>query len=213
MVDPRRLREKMVTEQIEARGVVDADVLRAMRQVPRHEFVESGLAHKAYMDAPLPIGEGQTISQPYVVALMTEALRLKPDMKVLEIGTGSGYQTAVLAAMGADVYTVERIKPLFFAARSRFMEKRLFNVSFKLDDGTLGWPEEAPFDRILVTAGGPEVPAPLVDQLGDPGRLVIPVGGAKQQQRLAVVEKKDSHVVETDLGGVCFVDLVGRHGW
>ncbi|WP_147821634.1 protein-L-isoaspartate(D-aspartate) O-methyltransferase [Salidesulfovibrio onnuriiensis] len=213
MIDPKRLREKMVREQIEARGVDDRRVLDAMRELPRHVFVEEALASKAYTDAPLPIGEGQTISQPYIVALMSQKLRVEPGMKVLEIGTGSGYQAAVLDRMGAEVYTVERIKKLFFAARKRFMDMRLFGIKLKLDDGTMGWPEEAPFDRIIVTAGGPEVPRPLVDQLADPGLLVIPVGSSRRMQKLILVEKRDGQVTETDLGGVAFVDLVGAHGW
>lgn len=213
MIDPKRLREKMVREQIEARGIDDARVLAAMRELPRHLFVQEALASKAYTDAPLPIGEGQTISQPYIVALMSQKLRVDPGMRVLEIGTGSGYQAAVLAHMGAEVFTVERVKKLFFAARKRYMDMRLFSVKLKLDDGTLGWPEEAPFDRIIVTAGGPEVPGPLVDQLADPGLLVIPVGSSKKMQSLILVEKKDGKTTQTDLGGVAFVDLVGAHGW
>lgn len=213
MVDPKRLREKMVREQIERRGISDERVLSAMRELPRHLFVEQALANKAYSDAPLPIGEGQTISQPYIVALMSETLQVEPDMKVLEIGTGSGFQAAVLARMGAEVYTVERIKKLFFAARNRFMEMRMFSVKLKLDDGTMGWPEEAPFDRIIVTAGGPSIPEPLVDQLADNGRLIIPVGSAKRTQELILVEKKDGQRTDTNLGAVAFVDLVGTHGW
>jgi len=213
MVDPVRLRERMVRDQIQARGVTDERVLAAMRELPRHMFVEEALAYKAYGDGPLPIGEGQTISQPYIVALMSELLQVEPGMKVLEIGTGSGYQAAVLAHMGADVYTVERIKKLFHAARKRFLDMRMFSVKLKLDDGTMGWPEEAPFDRIIVTAGGPEVPEPLVDQLADPGRMLIPVGGAKRNQTLILVEKRDGRVERTDKGGVAFVDLVGSHGW
>ena len=213
MVDPVRLRERMVRDQIQARGVTDERVLAAMRELPRHVFVEEALAYKAYSDGPLPIGEGQTISQPYIVALMSELLQVEPGMKVLEIGTGSGYQAAVLAHMGAEVYTVERIKKLFHAARKRFMDMRMFSVKLKLDDGTMGWPDEAPFDRIIVTAGGPEVPAPLVDQLADPGRMLIPVGGAKRNQSLILVEKRDGQVTREDKGGVAFVDLVGSHGW
>ncbi len=213
MVDPVRLRERMVRDQIQARGVTDKRVLAAMRELPRHTFVEEALACKAYGDGPLPIGEGQTISQPYIVALMSELLQVEPGMKVLEIGTGSGYQAAVLAHMGADVYTVERIKKLFHAARKRFMDMRLFSVKLKLDDGTMGWPEEAPFDRIIVTAGGPEVPGPLVDQLADPGRMLIPVGESRRNQTLILVEKKDGQVTREDKGGVAFVDLVGSHGW
>ncbi|MGE4422656.1 MAG: protein-L-isoaspartate(D-aspartate) O-methyltransferase [Pseudodesulfovibrio sp.] len=213
MVDPVRLRERMVRDQIQARGVSDERVLAAMRELPRHVFVEEALAYKAYSDGPLPIGEGQTISQPYIVALMSELLQVEPGMKVLEIGTGSGYQAAVLAHMGAEVYTVERIKKLFHAARKRFMDMRMFSVKLKLDDGTMGWPEEAPFDRIIVTAGGPEVPGPLVDQLADPGRMLIPVGGSRRSQTLVLVEKKDGQVTREDKGGVAFVDLVGSHGW
>lgn len=213
MVDPVRLRERMVREQIEARGVTDKAVLSAVRTLPRHLFVEEALAMKAYTDGPLPIGEGQTISQPYIVALMSELLQVEPDMKVLEIGTGSGYQAAVLAEMGADVYTVERIKKLFFTARKRFMDMRMFSVKLKLDDGTAGWPDEAPFDRIIVTAGGPEVPEPLVAQLAESGRMLIPVGGAKRNQTLILIEKKDGEVIRTDMGSVAFVDLVGQHGW
>lgn len=213
MVDPKRLRERMVREQIEARNITDPTVLSAMRTVPRHLFVEEALAAKAYSDTPLPIGEGQTISQPYIVALMSETLQVSRGMKVLEIGTGSGYQAAVLAAMGVEVYTVERLRSLFHKARSRFLEMRLFSIKCKLDDGTMGWPEEAPFDGIIVTAGGPTVPEPLVEQLADPGRLVIPVGAAKKNQTLVVVEKRGGEVVRRDMGGVAFVDLVGTHGW
>jgi len=213
MVDPVRLRERMVRDQIQARGVTDERVLSAMRELPRHVFVEEALAYKAYSDGPLPIGEGQTISQPYIVALMSELLQVEPGMKVLEIGTGSGFQAAVLAHMGAEVYTVERIKKLFHAARKRFMDMRMFSVKLKLDDGTTGWPDEAPFDRIIVTAGGPEIPGPLVDQLADPGRMLIPVGGAKRNQSLILVEKKDGEVTREDKGSVAFVDLVGSHGW
>ncbi|GAB7022660.1 protein-L-isoaspartate(D-aspartate) O-methyltransferase [Salidesulfovibrio brasiliensis] len=213
MIDPRRLRERMVKEQIEARGISDPAVLAAMREVPRHLFVEPALAMKAYSDSPLPIGEGQTISQPYIVALMSELLDVKPGMKVLEIGTGSGYQAAILAHMGAEVHTVERIRKLFFAARKRFADMRLFSIRPKLDDGTLGWPEEGPYDRIIVTAGGPRVPQPLVDQLADPGKLAIPVGDTRRQQSLILVTRENGEVTEQNLGGVAFVDLVGSHGW
>lgn len=213
MVDPIRSRERMVREQIEARGVQNPAVLDAMRSLPRHLFVEEALAYKAYHDSPLPIGEGQTISQPYIVAHMSEKLELEPGMKVLEIGTGSGYQAAVLAQMGAEVYTVERIKKLFFTARKRFMDMRMFSVKLKLDDGTMGWPEEAPYDRIIVTAGGPEIPLPLVDQLAEGGRMLIPVGDSKRSQTLVLIEKIDGKPVRSDLGAVAFVDLVGNHGW
>lgn len=203
----------MVREQIEARGVTDSAVLNAMRTLPRHLFVQEALAYKAYHDSPLPIGEGQTISQPYIVALMSELLQVEEGMRVLEIGTGSGYQAAVLAQLGADVYTVERIKKLFFAARKRFMDMRMFSVKLKLDDGTMGWPEEAPYDRIIVTAGGPEIPEPLVAQLGDGGRMLIPVGESKRDQRLYLIERSGGQTRRTDMGNVAFVDLVGQHGW
>jgi protein-L-isoaspartate(D-aspartate) O-methyltransferase len=212
-VDPKRQRERMVNDQLKARGINDACVLAVMGELPRHLFVEEAMASRAYADSPLPIGEGQTISQPYIVALMSELLQVQPGMKVLEIGTGSGYQAAVLAKLGADVHTVERIPRLCVSARERLLSMGLFNVHVKQDDGTLGWPSAAPFDRIIVTAGGPEVPPPLVDQLGEGGRLIMPVGGAKRAQSLVLIEKTPAGVVQTDLGAVAFVDLVGKHGW
>jgi len=212
-IDPVRKRERMVREQIEARGITTPEVLAAMRAVPRHLFVQEALAGQAYDDRPQPIGFGQTISQPYIVALMTDLLAIKPGMKVLEIGTGSGYQAAVLAEMGADVYTVERIKELHQQARERLARLGWRFVKLKFDDGTLGWPEEAPFDRIIVTAGGPSVPTPLLDQLSDEGTLVIPVGKTKRMQSLKIVRKERGLSREEDKGGVMFVDLVGRHGW
>ncbi len=212
-VDPKRLRERMVSDQIEAAGISDHAVLSAMRKVPRHLFVEEALAAKAYSDFPLPIGRGQTISQPLVVAKMTELLALQPEMKVLEIGTGSGYQTAILASMGADIYSIERIRTLHFRARDLLFDMRFFNIWFKLDDGTMGWPEEAPFDRIIVTAGGPRIPEPLLAQLAENGRMVIPVGDCRHEQRLLCIEKRDGQFIQRDESDVCFVDLVGEHGW
>jgi len=203
----------MVREQIEARGVTDPRVLAAMRQIPRHLFVDEALQAQAYGDHPVPIGLGQTLSQPYIVALMTALLVVRPQMRILEIGTGSGYQAAILASMGAQVFTVERIKQLYAIARSRLLEMKFFNVRVKLDDGTLGWPEHSPFDRIIVTAGGPEVPSPLLEQLADPGIMVIPVGPTKREQRLLRIFKKDGRIHQEDQGGVAFVDLVGSHGW
>ena len=211
--DYKYARDRMVREQIEARGVRDAEVLRAMRAVPRHLFVDEALAAQAYDDRPQPIGFGQTISQPFIVAHMTELLDVKPGMKVLEIGTGSGYQAAVLAEMGAQVYTVERIRGLHAKARDLLTRLRYFAVKLKLDDGTMGWPEEAPFERIIVTAGGPEVPEPLIEQLDDPGRLLIPVGGQRRSQELIMIIKERGRVRQERKGGVLFVDLVGRHGW
>ncbi len=208
-----RNRERMVREQIEARGVTDPRVLAAMRQIPRHLFVDEALQAQAYGDHPVPIGLGQTLSQPYIVALMTALLVVRPQMRILEIGTGSGYQAAILASMDAQVFTVERIKQLYAIARSRLLEMKFFNVRVKLDDGTLGWPEHSPFDRIIVTAGGPEVPSPLLEQLADPGIMVIPVGPTKREQRLLRIFKKDGRIHQEDQGGVAFVDLVGSHGW
>lgn len=206
-------RERMVREQLLPRGITDPYVLEAMRTVPRHKFVEEALAAKAYEDHPLPIGHGQTISQPYVVAAMSQLLEARPGMRVLEIGTGSGYQAAVLAAMGLEVHTVERIRELYNRASGLFIKLRLMNVRLKLADGTEGWAEAAPFDRIIVTAGGPEVPAPLVEQLADPGIMVIPVGADKRNQRLVIVRKKEGQITQQTKDRVAFVDLVGSHGW
>ncbi|GAB6125491.1 protein-L-isoaspartate(D-aspartate) O-methyltransferase [Humidesulfovibrio idahonensis] len=212
-VDPKRQRDRMVAEQLVARGITDARVIAAMSELPRHLFVEEAMASQAYLDKPLPIGEGQTISQPYMVALMSEILQVSPGAKVLEIGTGSGYQAAVLAKLGADVHTVERIPKLCAGARERLLGMGLFNVHVKQDDGTLGWPSAAPFDRVIVTAGGPEVPQPLVDQLAVGGRLVMPVGVARRVQCLVLVEKTDRGICRSDICPVAFVDLVGKHGW
>lgn len=203
----------MVRDQIRGRGLDDPAVVAAMLKIPRHEFVDEALHAQAYADNPVPIGHGQTISQPYIVALMSFYLEIEPGMRVLEIGTGSGYQAAVLAEMGARVYTVERIRELHLAARRRMTRMRYADVRCKLDDGTLGWPEEAPFDRIIVTAGGPEVPPPLVGQLADPGLMLIPVGGSRSEQDLVLVRKRGGAVSRENKGGVIFVDLVGRHGF
>lgn len=206
-------RDRMVREQIMARGITDEAVLHAMRTVPRHLFVEEALAAKAYEDYPLPIGYGQTISQPYVVARMSQLLDASPGMRVLEIGTGSGYQAAVLHAMGLDVHTVERLRELYFRVSKLFMRLRLLAIRMKLDDGTMGWPEAGPYDRIIVTAGGPEIPMPLLEQLADPGILVIPVGQNRMSQKLVRVRKQKGSVFTEDMDAVAFVDLVGKHGW
>ncbi|SBV94091.1 L-isoaspartate protein carboxylmethyltransferase type II [uncultured delta proteobacterium] len=206
-------RDRMVREQIAGRGIRDAAVLRAMGSVPRHLFVDEALVSQAYGDHPLPIGYGQTISQPYVVALMSELLEAEKGMRVLEIGTGSGYQAAVLDAMGLDVYTVERLRGLYFKTSSLLMRLRLLSIRMKLDDGTLGWPEAGPYDRIIVTAGGPEVPEPLIAQLADPGIMVIPVGPERASQKLVQVRKQGGRVNMDTKNAVTFVDLVGKHGW
>lgn len=214
MIDPKYRRERMVREQLEARGIRDQDVLRAMRAVPRHLFVQEALASQAYDDRPQPIGHGQTISQPYIVAFMTELLQVKPGMKVLEIGTGSGYQAAVLAEMGAAVHTIERVRELYDAARKLLLQDLKYTrIKLRLDDGTLGWPQDAPFDRILVTAGGPEVPKPLTEQLAEGGRLLIPVGERRRNQELVLIVKENGELREERKGGVLFVDLVGQYGW
>ena len=205
-------RRKMVKEQLVARQIKDRRILNAMKEVPRHLFVEEGLWHQAYGDFPLPIGEGQTISQPYIVALMTEALQLKGDEKVLEIGTGSGYQAAILAKLTKQVFSIERISAMASRARKLLDELGYANVLIRVSDGTYGWEEEAPFDGIIVTAGAPEIPSTLVEQLKEGGRLVIPVGDEHSQVLLKVV-KKESGYREEDLGGVRFVKLIGDHGW
>lgn len=202
----------MVLEQLQNRDIRDPHTLAAMSEVPRHCFVDDAMQGRAYGDHPLPIGAGQTISQPYIVAYMTQALRLTGKEKVLEIGTGSGYQAAVLSRMCAQVFTVERINSLLAGARRVFDRLRYFNIRSKLDDGTLGWPEFAPYDAIIVTAGGPGIPEPLIQQLADPGRLIIPVG-SQHEQVLQLLEKKEGAVEISLLTGVRFVDLVGEYGW
>jgi len=205
-------RERMVAEQLIPRGINDEAVLQAMRTVPRHLFIDDAMYSCAYGDHPLPIGSGQTISQPYIVALMTQALQLKKTDKVLEIGTGSGYQAAILSRLCDRVYTIERIDSLLVRARKIFDKLHYHNIISRIDDGTDGWPAEAPFDGIIVTAGGPKIPEPLLDQLADPGRMVIPVGD-QYVQDLLLVEKKDGTVTDHVIEHVRFVNLIGAHGW
>ncbi|HYA02938.1 MAG TPA: protein-L-isoaspartate(D-aspartate) O-methyltransferase [Syntrophobacteria bacterium] len=205
-------RNRMVDSQLVSRGIKDLQVLASMRKVPRHRFVEEALISQAYGDHPLPIGEKQTISQPYIVALMTEALELKGTEHVLEVGTGSGYQTAILAELAKKVYSIERVYGLSVRARRLLDELGYLNVVLKVGDGTVGWKEQAPFDAVMVTAGSPDVPQPLVDQLGVGGRLVIPVGDRYSQTLLKVVRGKEG-IKKIDLGGCRFVNLVGQHGW
>ncbi len=207
-------RRQMVKKQLEARGIRDKKLLDVMNKVPRHLFVEEALQSQSYADHPLPIGENQTISQPYIVALMTEALELTGKEKVLEIGTGSGYQTAILAELSYKVYTIERIRSLLNKARRILDELHYYNIRFRLGDGTFGWKEEAPFEAIIVTAGAPAVPQPLIEQLAPLGRIVIPVGESRGSQTLLkLVKKKDGSITRSNLGGCRFVDLIGNHGW
>jgi len=206
------VRSRMVREQLLPRGITDARVLEAMNTVPRHFFVEDALHGQAYGDFPLPIGEGQTISQPYIVALMTQALELQGGETVLEIGTGCGYQTAILAHLAGKVYSIERIKSLHIKARRLFDRLHYLNIVCKVDDGTLGWPQNAPYDAIIVTAAGPKIPLPLIEQLADPGRMVIPVGDRLSQQ-LIVVVKQNGEVRQSVVENVRFVSLIGDHGW
>jgi protein-L-isoaspartate(D-aspartate) O-methyltransferase len=212
MIDFPKARLKMVEEQITSRGIKDARLIAAMKKIPRHLFVEEALQSQAYTDHPLPIGEKQTISQPYMVALMTEALLLTGKEKVLEIGTGSGYQTAILAELCEKVFSIERIRPLAIRARKLLYELGYFNVEIKIFDGTFGWREESPFDAILVTAGSPDIPQPLIDQLAAGGRLVIPVGDTFIQE-LFRVTKTEAGVKKEDMGGCRFVKLIGEYGW
>ena len=205
-------RERMIEEQLIPRGISDERVLDAMRRVPRHLFVEDALQSHAYGDFPLPIGSGQTISQPYIVALMTEQLKLTGTEKILEIGTGSGYQAAILSRLCQKVYTIERIDGLVGRARKVFDRLHYHNIISRIDDGTEGWPAEAPFDGILVTAGGPRLPEPLLQQLADPGRLIMPVGDQGIQD-LQLVEKKDGAITVQTIEQVRFVDLIGSYGW
>ncbi len=202
----------MVQEQLLSRGIFDNATLSAMREVPRHLFVDDALRGRAYGDYPLPIAAGQTISQPFIVAYMSQVLQLTGSERVLEIGTGSGYQAAVLSRMCEKVYTIERINTLLAGARRAFDSLRYYNIVAKLDDGTMGWPENGPYDGIIVTAGGPEIPGPLIDQLADGGRLIMPVGG-KDVQVLQMLTKKDEETEIVHLESVRFVNLIGEHGW
>jgi protein-L-isoaspartate(D-aspartate) O-methyltransferase len=207
-------RERMIAGQIETRGVTAPRVLEALRHVPREEFVPAALARFAYDDGPLPIGVGQTISQPYIVAAMIAAAWVSPGDRVLEIGTGSGYGAAVLSRIADEVFTVERIESLAEAARNRLAELGYTNVHVLAGDGSLGWPEHAPYDAIVVTAGGPKVPRPLLSQLASGRRLVMPVGETQGGQRLVRVVRTDEHEYEyEDLEEVAFVPLIGAEGW
>ncbi len=213
MVDYDRERAELV-KSIERRGIRDKRVIDALLKVPRHLFVPEYIRDSAYDDRPLPIGYGQTISQPYIVALMTEALELPEEAKVLEIGTGSGYQAAILAEIAKEVYTVERIPELLERARKLLVDKLGYkNIKFKLGDGTEGWQEHAPYDAIIVTAAAPKVPEPLVEQLKEGGVLVIPVGSELTQELLRIRKLPGGKIRKENLGGCVFVKLKGRYGW
>jgi protein-L-isoaspartate(D-aspartate) O-methyltransferase len=202
----------MVQEQIVARGINDARVIAAMRKIPRHFFVDPGLVNRAYDDSALPIGDKQTLSQPYMAALMTEALRLVGHEKVLEIGTGSGYQTALLAELCFNVFSVEKIRALSRKARNLLDRLDYQNIALHVGDGTIGWSEHAPYDAVIVSAAAPNAPTPLMEQLAVGGRLVVPVGDEQSQTLLRVTRARSSYK-EEELGECKFVKLLGKYGW
>ena len=204
--------ERMVEHQLRRRGIADPRVLKVMEKMPRHSFLPNPEETAAYDDHPLSIGSGQTISQPYMVALMTECLRLKGDERVLEIGTGSGYQTAILAELSGEVYSVERFPKLAESARAVLQALGYHGVEVIAGDGTLGYPEAAPYDRIIVTAAAPKIAQPWIDQLAEEGRLVVPLG-ERWGQQLTVVTKRDGELDQETICGCVFVPLVGEHGW
>jgi protein-L-isoaspartate(D-aspartate) O-methyltransferase len=206
------VRDEMVERQLVARGIRNPRVLAAMREVPRHVFVPGPMKGEAYQDSPLPIGEGQTISQPYMVAIMTELLDLQGHERVLEIGSGSGYQAAVLSRLCRWVYTIERVPSLGDLAKRATEACGYANITIRVDDGTQGWPEEAPFDGIIVTAGSPKIPETLVEQLGADGKMLIPVGNRLSQTLKRVIKKPEGMVTE-DHTACRFVDLIGEFGW
>jgi protein-L-isoaspartate(D-aspartate) O-methyltransferase len=207
-----KARKRMVESQLAARGIKDPRVLEAMLRVPRHLFVPPELRDRAYDDSPLPIGEGQTISQPYMVAWMTELLEVSEGDRLLEIGTGSGYQAAILCELGGEVFSVEKQPRLARDAEERLRSLGYRNIRVKVGDGTLGWPEEAPFDGIMVTAGAPSVPQPLLEQLDEGGRLVIPVGPSGIQM-LNLIRRAGNEFLTSDEGSCVFVPLLGKFGW
>jgi len=205
-------RENMVKGQLVSRGIKNPKVIQAFKSVPRHKFVEEALWVQAYQDGSLPIGKGQTVSQPYTVALMIEALDLPPNAKVLEIGTGTGYQASILSRVAKEVYSIERIPSLITTARRIIGNLGYRNIELRVGDGTLGWAEHAPYDGIIVAAGSPGVPQELVNQLTENGRLIIPIGN-QDSQALKLIYKENGKVVVSDLGNCRFVKLVGEYGW
>lgn len=207
------MRNAMVDEQLIPRGIIDKKILDAFRKVPRHEFVSKDLWQGAYNDYPLPIDESQTISQPYMVALMTQSLGLKGSEKVLEIGTGSGYQTAILAEIVREVYSVERFKILADKAAATLEKIGYKNIRIKVGDGTLGWEDFAPYDGMIVTAGAPAIPHSLVRQLKDRGKMVIPIGSGGLGQVLTLVERVGNDIRTSEICGCMFVPLIGKEGW
>ena len=206
------LRKRMVEEQLIPRGIKDPKVLNAFYKVERHKFIPEDLRTSAYADFPVPIGQGQTISQPYIVALMTGCLDLTGQEKVLEIGTGSGYQAAILAELAKEIYSIERFKNLAQKAEIILNELGYTNIKIKVDDGTLGWSETAPFDRIIITAASPRIPLPLIEQLKESGKLILPLGETFSQV-LTVVEKKKGKLESIEVCGCVFVPLVGKYGY
>ena len=207
-----RLRDQMVDQQLRGRGIADPRVLEAFRNVPRHAFVPPELRAEAYADHPLAIGVGQTISQPYMVALMTSLLRLQGHERVLEVGTGSGYQAAVLAELALEIFSVERLPELLSGVAERLASLGYLNVHLTPGNGTLGWPEHAPYDGIIVTAAAPAIPDPLIQQLADGGRLVLPIGPPEQQVLIAA-ERHGTELRQREITTCVFVPLVGRYGW
>ncbi len=207
----RGARQRLI-ETLQSKGIRDLSVLRAIEMTPRHAFVPTGLRHRAYEDAPLPIGNGQTISQPWVHARYLEILHLTGKERVLEVGTGSGYQTVLLAHLASQVFSIERIPALLQQARENIRQAGVNNVSVLLGDGTIGWREYAPYDAILVGAGSPSIPQPLLDQLAEGGRLLIPIGD-REEQKLIVAERRGGQIVKREEAPVRFVPLIGHHGW
>lgn len=206
------LKKRMVDEQLIPRNIKDQRVLEAFRKIERHKFIPEDLRTSAYADYPVPIGESQTISQPYIVALMTECLSLSGEEKVLEIGTGSGYQTAILAELAKEVYSIERFESLAKKAQNLLVELGYTNIKIKVGDGTLGWQEQAPFDRIIISAASPTIPFPLTEQLKENGKLILPLGESFSQM-LTLVEKKMGKIESIAVCGCVFVPLVGKYGW